>query len=308
MLGTRDSVPPSDADDELLAYAEAGHAVAAWALGFGVRSMSLAAARSGRGGWQAVRPLVEPPQQDRGARRVVVEQFGMHLHAGDVAARFVRPMVKDGDDARSAHAVVHHWMYTVEDDGAVHAAWCDYLWQRTYTLLAWPGTWYLVVGLAAQLRAQGMLEALGVERYLIQARERLKHDPKMPNCVLVGEVTDVCSPWHRDWHARSVAAAPRAKRTEVPASLIGLTATVDTRPITVALAPLSTRAKNFLATLNIHTAIDLEDWNAWSLSRFRGGGMKTVEEIITAATRAGVPLATQHRYPSQLNPARWGRK
>jgi hypothetical protein len=46
----------------------------------------------------------------------------------------------------------------------------------------------------------------------------------MPNAVFVGEVTYVCSPWHRAWHEQSVAAAPAPKRVHVPESIAGLSA------------------------------------------------------------------------------------
>jgi DNA-directed RNA polymerase alpha subunit len=75
------------------------------------------------------------------------------------------------------------------------------------------------------------------------------------------------------------------------------------------LVPLSTRARGYLARLGIRTVADLQDWNERSLRGFRGGGRKTVQEIIDAAARAGIPVAPPAReYPWQLNPARWPRR
>src|SRR5207244_13483687 len=92
---------------------------------------------------------------------------------------------------------------SVEDDGDVQLAWCGYLWQRTFTFLAWQGQWYLVVGLAHQLLQHRTLTGLEAERYLRTAAGKLKYDPWMPNAVLVGEVRYVTSPFHRDWHRKS---------------------------------------------------------------------------------------------------------
>lgn len=95
----------------------------------------------------------------------------------------------------------------------------------------------------------------------------------------------------------------------MPATIDGLSARVDVRPIVPLLAPLSTRARGYLARLGIRTVADLQDWNEWSLRGFRGGGRKTVQEITDAAARAGIPVAPPAReYPWQLNPACWPRR
>lgn len=59
---------------------------------------------------------------------------------------------------------------------------------------------------------------------------------------------------------------------------------------------------------HVRAVVDLEDGNEWSLSRMRGGGTKTVNEILAAAARVGVRMGPPTRqFPWQLNPERWRR-
>ena len=51
-----------------------------------------------------------------------------------------------------------------------------------------------------------------------------KHDPWMPNAVLVGEVVPVCSPWHRKWHEQAITEEQKPKRTEMPTTIADLSA------------------------------------------------------------------------------------
>ena len=37
----------------------------------------------------------------------------------------------------------------------------------------------------------------------------------MPNAVLIGEVTFVCSPWHRTWHSKAVETTTPAMSTDL---------------------------------------------------------------------------------------------
>ena len=132
-------------------------------------------------------------------------------------------------------------MREVEDDASIRIAWCNYLWQRAYTFIAWPGQWYLVVGLAHQLLEHRTLDGAAAERYLRIAAAKVQYDPWMPNAGFIAEVTFVCSPWHREWHTRSWDTPMVAKRTALPQTLEGLSAQVDVRPISEALATLSAR-------------------------------------------------------------------
>lgn len=212
-----------EADDELRAYHEAGHAVAMWKLGFGIRIVSIEPEGDLGGYAEPALEYDEPDDADVDARRFMVEQTVLYLHAGDVAARLLRPDAGLGQ-AQTDHKRVHERMYTVEDDGAVHITWCNHLWQRAYHLLAWPGQWYLVAGLAQQLLRHRTLGGAEAQLYLRKAGERLQYDPLMPNAVLIGEVTYVCSPWHRQWHQQSSTAVQKPKRTDLPGTIAALNA------------------------------------------------------------------------------------
>jgi hypothetical protein len=294
-------------DDELFAYHEAGHAVAMWVLGLGVKTVSIEPKGDLSGYAEPALEYGEPPHSDLYARRFIVEQNALYLHAGDVAARLFRPSVGLGQ-ASTDHRSVHQWMYSVEDSGTIQITWCNHLWQRAYDLLHWPGNWFLVIGLAKQLLEHRTLHEAEATRYLHLATTRLKHDPWMPNAVLVGEVRRVCSPWHRKWYEEAVAEEQPPKRTAMPSTIADLSARADVRPVAWALKPLSTRAQRLLQRVGIRTVVDLEDWNEWSLGAHRGGGKKTVAEILAAADRAGVRMGPPTRqFPHHLNPHRWRR-
>lgn len=293
-------------DRELVAYHEAGHAVAMWLLGLGIEIVSIVPAHGLSGYANPAYEYTAPADGNLHTRRFIVEQSTVQLHAGDVASRLFRPDVGLGQAAID-HRQVHRAMASVEDDSALQITWCNYLWQRAYTLLAWPPRWYLVVGLARELLTHGTIHGKEATRYLERAAKKLEYDPDMPNCVLLGEVTYVCSPWHREW-VKASPSSHRPKRTDVRASIATLTATTDERSIEEALPGLSRRARRYLAVLDIRIAADLEDWNTSSLGTFRGGGDKTVQEIVDAAGAAGVALAPPGPHlPWELNPSRWRR-
>jgi hypothetical protein len=308
-MSTAPEAEPSQeaqADLELIAFHEAGHAVVMWVLGLGIRVVSIVPAHGLSGYADPEREYIAPAGADLHTRRFIAEQGVIQLHAGDVAARLFRPGVELGQAAID-HRRIHGHLASVEDDAALQITWCNYLWQRAYALLAWPPKWHLVVGLARQLLAHGTLDGKEATRYLARAAEKLTYDPGMPNCIMLGEVTYICSPWHRDW-LKSSPSAHSARRAALRDSIAGLTAKADVRPIEQALTGLSPRAQRYLASLDIRIAADLEDWNIWSLGRFKGGGKKTVQEIVDAAAEAGVPLAQPgYDLPWQLNPARWRR-
>src|SRR4029078_349675 len=125
------------------------------------------------------------------------------------------------------HDSVHARMDTVEHNGSIHITWCNHLWQGAYHLLEFPGQWYLVAGLARQLLEHRALTGAEAERYLSIARERLKRDPEIPNAVLVCEVTPVCSPWHREWHQKSIVTTRKPKGTKLTRTIAGLSARAD---------------------------------------------------------------------------------
>ena len=297
--------PQQQSDDELFAYHEAGHAVAMWTLGLGVKVVSIEPKDGLNGYAEPALRYQDQPHHDIHTRRFIVEQNVLYLHAGDVASRLFRPSVGLGQ-ASTDHRNIHRWLYSVEDSGTIQITWCNHLWQRAYELLHWPGNWFLVIGLAHQLLQHRTLHEAEATRYLHIATERLKHDPWMPNAVLVGEVREVCSPWHRKWYEQSAAAEQKEKRTDMPETIADLSARADVRPVSWALNPLSARARNLLRRAGIRTVVDLEDWNEWSLTRIWRGGPKTVSEILSAAARAGVRMGPPTRqYPHELNPHRW---
>jgi hypothetical protein len=304
-MAAEDIDPEKPIDDVIRAHHEAGHCVVLWRLGYGVKQVTIEPT-DGLLAFTEARETASTSHPHPHVRRFFVEQAALYLHAGNVAARLLRPEVSLAH-AKSDHDTIHDLMFRVEDDGAAHAAWCMHLWQRAYTLLAWPGQWYLVVGLARQLLQYRRLSGEEVERYLEVADNLLQYDPRMPNAKLIGELTYVCSPWHRRWYEQSVATPLRPKRPDVPTSIASVCAKADMRPLAWVLESLSGRARNLLERSGIRTVRDLGDWNARSLSRLRGAGEKTVREIAAAADRAGVHLAPPNADdPTRLNPRRWG--
>jgi hypothetical protein len=304
IMAAEDIGPEEPIDDVIRAHHEAGHCVVLWRLGYGVKRVTIEPS-DGVLALTEARETADTSHPHPHVRRFFVEQAALYLHAGSVAARLLRPEVSLAH-AKGDHDAIHQLMFGVEDDGAAHAAWCMHLWQRAYTLLAWPSQWYLVVGLARQLLNYRMLNGEEVERYLQVADNLLQYDPRMPNAKLIGELTHVCSPWHRRWYEQSAATPLRPKRADVPTSIASLSAKADMRPLALVLEPLSGRARNLLERSGIRTVGDLEEWNARSLSALRGAGEKTVREIVAAAGRVGVRLAPPNSDPTRLNPRRWG--
>lgn len=298
--------PAGNADEERIAYHEAAHGVAMWKLGFGIETITIEPSEGLAGHAKPARWFEIDPSFKDGQRRYAVEQNCMVLHAGSVAEYLLH--LSDGrSTAGRDHNRIHHEMYQAEDDGSVQITWCNYIWQRTYTLLAWPGQWKLIVALAHALLKHRTLDGKSCDHYLSRIHEALKHDPSMPNCKLIGEVTNICSPWHRQWHAASLALPETAKRTELPAAVMAISAQADLRPIAWALSPLSTRAQRALQRATIRSVMDLECWSARSLRCLKGIGTKTACEIVEAAARAGVQLPPDDApYPWQADRARWG--
>jgi hypothetical protein len=297
---------PVDAllDDVESAYHEAGHAVAMWKLGFGISKVTIEPEGGLRGYADTARDLVPTPDAPIYARREIIEQHALYLHAGDVATRLLRPdvgLAQAGYDHRRLHGLMNE----VEDDGDVQLAWCGYLWQRTFTFIAWQGQWYLIVGLAQQLLEHRTLNGEETERYLRIAAEKLKYDPWMPNAVLVGEVRNVTSPFHREWQRKAWETPLPKRRTEMPPTLVGLSARADTRKLGDVL-DISTRAYRRLYWADILTVADLQDWSPHALGYIHRLGDKLRAEIVQAAGRAGIVLPSNDMpLPWKLNPDRW---
>jgi hypothetical protein len=291
--------------DEPLAFHEAAHAVAMWKLDFGIGSISIDPDERTSGHTQPARVYDLESERDRRRRRYMVEQNAIVLHAGSVAEQLLRPGTKE-TAAATDHDRIHEEMYQVEDDGSIHITWCNYLWQRTYTLLAWPGQWKLIVALARALLTYRKLDGKSAEFYLKRADDVLQHDGSMPNAVLIGEVTYVCSPWHRTWHTRSVETKTPAKRTDLPERVENMEPKPDLRPVQWALGPISTRARRCIENAKIRSVMDLAYWSPRALSWMRGAGKLTIQEIVDAAARAGVHVAPDDApLPCVADPERW---
>ncbi len=298
------AVDPSK-DEEPLAYHEAAHAVAMWKLHYGIESISIDPDERTLGHTRPARAYDLESARHRRGRRYIVEQNAIVLHAGSVAEQLLRPGRKP-TAAAIDHDRIHEEMFRVEDDGSIHITWCNYLWQRTYTLLAWPGQWKLIVALARVLLTYRTLDGRSAEFYLKRADDVLRHDPSMPNAVLVGDVTYACSPWHRAWHSKCVGTTTPAKRTDLPEGVETMEPKPDLRPVRWALWPLSTRAQRCIENANIRSVMDLAYWSRHALSFMRGVGKLTIQEIVDAAARAGVHIAPDDApLPWVVDPERW---
>ncbi|MEK6371234.1 MAG: DNA-directed RNA polymerase subunit alpha C-terminal domain-containing protein [Acidobacteriota bacterium] len=289
MTKNETGVPLGPPDEEILAYHEAGHAVAMWRLGFGIARSTVEPTSTTAGSTEPARACRPVIATDTRTRRHAVEQTAMAYHAGSVAERLVRPhdTVTYG---RDDHAYIHRMMREVEYDGSVAVLWCNYLWQRTYALLAWQPDWMLVVAFADALRTHRSLDGDVAEQYLAHVAGVLETHPSTPNAQLVGEVTNVCSPWHRAWHDTAVATVLPPKRICLPEGIPLIDAVMDLRPLASVLS-LSPRAQRGLARANIRTVFDLSFWSEHALSWITGVGQLTVREIVAAVAAAGVRLA-----------------
>jgi len=291
--------------DEVLAFHEAAHAVAMWKLDFGIGSITIDPDERSSGHTRPARAYDLESERDRRRRRYMVEQNAIMFHAGSVAEQLLRPGTKP-TGAAIDHDQIHDDMYQVEDNGSIHITWCNYLWQRTYTLLAWPGQWKLIVALARALLTYRTLDGRSAEFYLKRVDDVLRHDPSMPNAVLVGEITYVCSPWHRKWHSKAIETTTPAKRTDLPERVENMEPKPDLRPVQWALGPLSTRARRCIENANIQSVMDLAYWSRRALSCMRGAGKLTIQEIVDAAARAGAHIAPDDApLPWIVDPERW---
>jgi hypothetical protein len=292
-------------DEERLAFHEAAHAVAMWKLDFGIGSITIDPDEHTLGHTKPARIYDLESERDPQRRRYIVEQNAIMLHAGSVAEQLLRPGSKE-TGAASDHDQIHQDMYQAEDDGSVHITWCNYLWQRTYTLLAWPGQWKLIVALARALLRYRKLDGRSAEFYLKRADDVLRHDPSMPNAVFIGHITYVCSPWHRKWHSKCAETTTPGKRTDLPERVENMEPKPDLRPVLWALGSLSTRAQRCIANAKIRSVMDLAYWSPRALSWMRGAGKLTVQEIVDAAARAGVHIAPDDApLPWVADPERW---
>jgi hypothetical protein len=141
---------PTSPDDGRLACHEAACAVALWKLGHRIVMVSMKRNET-RGHLNL--PGDYAPDSSHGLmiRRHLVEQASIILHAPSAADQLLCPG-GDQTDLSGRHDLLHRELDKVEDSGSVHITWCNYLWQRAYEFLAWPGQWKLVVALARVLR------------------------------------------------------------------------------------------------------------------------------------------------------------
>ena len=302
-IAEKKTIDPSQ--DEALAFHEAAHAVAMWKLNYGIDSVSIEPDKLTAGHTKPARIYDLESARDARIRRSMVEQNAIVLHAGSVAEQLLRPGTKE-TGAAIDHDQIHDQMYQVEDNGSIHITWCNYVWQRTYTLLAWPGQWKLIVALARALLTYRTLDGRIAEFSLKRVDDVLRHDPSMPNAVLIGEITYVCSPWHRKWHAKAVETTTPAKRTDLPERIENMDPQPDLRPLRSALWPLSTRAQRCLEKANILSVLDLAYWSPRAFRSLWGAGKLTIQEIVDAAARAGVHIAPDDApLPWVVDPERW---
>jgi hypothetical protein len=267
---------PAAKEDERLAYHEAAHAVTMWKLDYGIDRVTIDPDENTLGHAQPAPGCDLESVRDARSRRYIVEQNAIVFHAGGVAEQLLQPGSRE-TGAAIDHDQIHQEMEQVEDDGSICITWCNYLWQRTYTLLAWPGQWKLIVALARELLTYRTLDGRSTELYLKRLHEVLQHDSLMPNAVLIGGVTYVCSPWHRKWHAKSVETVPPAKSTDLPECVENMEPKPDLRPVQWALGPLSTRARRCIENANIQSVMDLAYWSRYALSYMRGAGKLTIQ-------------------------------
>lgn len=290
-------------DEERRSYHVAAHAVASWKLGYGIGRLSIDLdSMMLPHGARARHFELLSVSDARG--RSMVEQNAMVLLASSVAEELFEPGATT-TCCTADHQQLHAEMYDVEVDGSVHIAWCNYLWQRTYALLSWPGLWKLIVALARVVRLHHTLDGRAADDYLKRLDAALQHDPDMPNAILVGEVAYVCSPWHRDWFQRCTGTKLPAKRTNLPKAVKKLLAAPDFRPLRDVLT-LSKRALRGLELVGIKTGIDLSYWSPYALTSIRGLGRRSVEEIVAAAAQAGLTVAPDDApLPWHADPKRW---
>jgi hypothetical protein len=288
-------------DETLLAYHHAAHAVAMSALGYGVGRCTI-----GQHGTAPVTESARDIPQPAGLRdhawRYVVEQTGMSLLAGPVAETMLRPH-SDAAQSNDDHVYLHEVMRKIEPDDTVRTAWCSYIWQRTWALLASPPErWIYVCALAQALLRHRTLEGAQVDMYLAGIADALQRHG-LRDDELIAEGASVPPPWHRRWFENATAALPRPAPTHVPEVLRAIRP--DVRPVLTALGALSGRARNCLEKAGIVTATDLRDWSERALGMIKGAGTQTVAEIVAAARKAKIPLAPDRTYPWQIRPGRW---
>jgi hypothetical protein len=281
---------PEWADEELLAAHESAHCLMLWKLRLGIREVTIERRGKNWGFTTAARSYDLAAARNRASRRYMIEQQAMHLLAGSVAERLLRPDC-EGTAAVADHERLHREMSLVADSGSIQFAWCDYLWQRAYEYLAWPGRWKPLIAFAGLLRKHRTIDGRSAEVYLARATDFIKRSAgAMPDFTLVGEVTYASSPWHRVWHRTNEKTPARAMKTDLPAGIEALEAEIDLRPIEIALPGLSGRALKCLELVHIRRAGDLTGWSARALASIKGAGQKTVREIAEAAARAGIRL------------------
>ena len=282
---------------ERLAYHEAGHAVAMYRLGFGVRSITLEGIDSNAQGSCSPRRVPEIGDHETAAGRMAIEQYLVALHAGNAAERHLEPerVVRN---SLIDHTHVHRMLQWMEEDTAVEFAWCSYLWQRAYAYITDPRQWRFVHKVARRLLdGPRTLGTAAVNHVLETAAGEVDRDRTLPDCVFLGQPpVNIRSPWHARWYAGE-------DNQSVPRFEIGLFLAHSREPEPLrrtdqqsagALPALdafpSQYTRHILQRHGINGVLDLARWSRRELAHRRGIGRKTLREIDEVAARYGVSL------------------
>jgi hypothetical protein len=236
------------------------------------------------------------------ARRARDEEAATTLLAVDAAKILLRQQPCSWTTSDN-HDLVHRLMEPYDSCSSVQVAWCEYLWQRAYALVAPPMNWALVAALAELLARYAPLPGVTVERYLAWTADTLAEGATFD---VDAELALIGSPFHRDACLAACRARLPMMQTEAPEAIACAAAETGVIPIADLLPSLSAHAHRCLKAAGIRFQVDLEDWNAGSLRSIRGVGKKTLREIVDAVSGAGLRMAPDDSsYPWRTNPRRW---
>ena len=279
---------------ERLAHHEAGHAVAMYRLGFGVRSITLEGTDPEATGECWPRRVPQLGDHETADGRAEVEQYLVALHAGNAAERHLNPdrVVRN---SLIDHTHVHRMLQWMEDDTAVEFAWCSYLWQRAYAYITDPRQWRFVQKVARRLLdGPRTLGTEAVNRLLDTAADEVERDRTLPDFQFLGQPpVNVRSPWHARWY--------RGEDDQTfPRFELGLLAALRLEPLhrperhaagdSAGFDSVSQYTRHILQRHGIESVRDLARWSRRELAARRGIGRKTLREVLDVAARFGVPL------------------
>lgn len=279
-----------------LAHHEAGHAVAMYRLGFGVRSITLEGTDPNATGECCPRRVPHLGDHETAAGRAEIEQYLVALHAGNAAERHLDPdrVVRN---SLIDHAHVHRMLQWMEDDTAVEFAWCSFLWQRAYAYITDPRQWRFVQKVARRLLdGPRTLAAEPVNRLLDAAAAEIERDRTLPDFMFLGRPpVNVRSPWHARWYQGN-------DEQPFPRYELGLVAALHGEPLRrerdaaarlPGLEHVSKYTRHILQRYGITTLHELARWSPRELAARRGIGKKTLRELTDLAARFGVSLGAE---------------